>query len=370
MRIRGMFSMVIVCWGLIISSPSPVMAEGDIPEGLLDADCSVLYGVGLSLVADYFYADETDKALSLILYIEGECGSDEPLRRIQLLGAIWDGSFTEQLYGSEIVRDLKARYDNEFPDLSLAHFDSFTTDLADQLLPHVERQSVEEFFCVFYSGRMDEAYELLQADALQETNLAYYYRAELDRLDTDRFYGFGRVFGSYWQPSGNLARLGDHVMAGISLGGQYGQWFGRGNVGFRFARSQSPYYVNYNEESGWSDRTVGAKLTFDVGMYLLQDDRHEVGVFIGAGADILEPFNDVDEYAIHAMLGLVGVEYKWWIDEYHNWNISLGVAKEWYGSWDGSGTDLSGDAWDIRLGVGYTPGSGDDNEQRDFLGQW
>ncbi len=362
-------AIVLLCLGLNLSGPSQVLGESDVPATLLTVDCQTLRRVGLDLVADYFYDDEPDRALSAIMLIEERCGSHEPLRRIQLLGSIWDGSFSEDIYGYKIIDDLVDRADLENADLAFAHFDSFTTSLADQLLPHVEGQSLEEFFCLFHSGQVDEAYSLLQGNALRDTDLYEYYHGELNYLERDNLYGFGGVYGSLWSPSGNLARLGEHVMAGATLGWQFGEYFARGNFGFRFARSKYPYYVDHKDVSGWSDRTVGVKMTFEVGAHLLRWDRHAVGAFVGGGLDVLHPFNDVDEFTFMGVLGLVGLEYKVWLGQSHLWSIVFDVEREWYSSWDGIGSDLTGDAWDFRLGVGITPKLAGSYERRGSLGR-
>ncbi len=364
----GAIFLVILCWGLMISGPSVAWGESETPDNIVGADCSVLLIDGLYLVADYFYADDPDRALAMILNIEGNCGSYEPLRRVKLLGSLWDASFTEDMYDAEIISDLAARANADNVDFRFAHFDSFTTDMADQLLPHVEKNSLEEFFCLFHAGRVDEAYILLQGDELQGTDLKYYYENELQYLDADRVFMVGGVFGSYWNSGGKLARLGDHAMAGVMIGCQYGDLFGRLNFGFRMARSQYPYYVDYDGETGWSDRTVGAKVTLDFGTCIFSRDRHEVGAFFGGGVDLLQPFNELDDYTISGLLALVGVEYKLWLGRHRLWNISLDVKKEWYGHWPGEGTDFAGDAWDFRVGIGIAPGNSATFERRENLG--
>jgi len=174
-----------------------------------------------------------------------------------------------------------------------------------------------------------------------------------------RISGFGGVFGSFWTPTGSLARLGDHAMAGVTFGFQYGDWFARSNFGFRFARAGYPYYVDYNNEWGWSDRTTGVKMTVDIGKYVIRHGRHDVGVFAGGGMDFLYPFHELEDYVISGALGLVGAEYRLWLGQNHYWNISVDAKKEWYGKWDGNGTEFSGGSWDFRLGFGYAPGNGD-----------
>ena len=57
---------------------------------------------------------------------------------------------------------------------------AFTADVADQLLPHQEADSPQEFFCLFYSGRTDEAWALLRGPQLEDTELYARYRQTLD----------------------------------------------------------------------------------------------------------------------------------------------------------------------------------------------
>ena len=104
------------------------------------ADCSLLTAAAYGTVPLLFYEDRADSLLQLLDDWEAVCGPTEAIQRTRILGAIWDGAFAEDLYGTEIMEDLVQR-GAEFRDGSMATpvraaYDSFTVELADQLLPH------------------------------------------------------------------------------------------------------------------------------------------------------------------------------------------------------------------------------------------
>ena len=100
----------------------------------------------------------------------------------------------------------------------MTFFDAFTIDFADQLLPHQPRDSVQEFFCLFYSGRVDEAWAQLDDRPMADSWLRHHRDEEVARLMKKKNIPLLMLTGGGWFPSGNLGFVGDKPTAGLLFG--------------------------------------------------------------------------------------------------------------------------------------------------------
>jgi len=328
---------------------------------------------------DFFYNDHPDSLLGLLLDWEDTCGESEPLLRMKILASIWDGAFEETIYDSRIIDAIIWRYDdkrmkkvsgNVDPDLAsggiagppdfafgIGSFDAFTTELADQLLPHVTSRTVEEFFCLFYSGKVDLAYELLHGNALAGSDLRWYFQRELSSLSQKEARPVFALTGGYWQPSGELLRVGNHAQWGMIVGLRQDRWIGRLIGEIRPGRTDYPYYVDNDGIEGMSNRFDNVYLGLEVGRELISYGPHRVDVFAGLGFDGIKPFWEED-LVLGTINANAGFGYRVFLGRNHNWIAGVDYRFEVIGTRNNGGTDLSGKARSVRVSFGYSFDSG------------
>lgn len=327
----------------------------------------------------FVYSDQPDSLLGLLLEWEDICGEAEPVMRLIILASIWDGVFSEAIYSSRIIDALIWRYDaNRQKDVTgkvdpglasggiagtadfafgIAGFDTFTTEWADQLLPHTSNGSLEQFFCLFYSGKDDLAFEMLHGDDLSSTDLHWYYQREMSYLKLEQARPVFALTGGYWRPSGELLRVGNHFQLGGTIGVRHDRWIGRLVFEIRPGRTDYPYQVNVGEYEGMSDRFDNVYLGLEVGREVVSYGRHRVDMFMGLGFDGIKPFWEED-----LVLGTVnanfGFGYRYYLGQKQNWIAGVDYRFENIGTRNSRGTDLSGEAECIRFSFGYSFDSG------------
>jgi|GEM_PF-1406185 len=331
----------------------------------------IVYGT----IPRLFYADQPDSLLDLIAYWDYRCGPAEAIDRIRILGAIWDGAFTEQMYGAEIIDELiwyndpKRQKDpgKKFhPDIASGGvasevdfvtgrdtYDAFTADLADQLLPHTPEGSPERFFCLFYSGSTEAAFAMLESDALEHTDLDYYYRRELQLLDEQALTPTVALTGGYWRPEGALARVGNKGTIGFLASVRGENWLLRIACDLRPGRATYPYLVNNGEiEEQWSDRFASLYAGLELGRTVLRIGNFDLDLFGGFGYDGVKPFLEEDLWLATYNANL-GAGARVFFGHYQSWYLGVDGRREWLGDRNKGGTNLSGEAWSVRLAVGF-----------------
>jgi hypothetical protein len=341
-------------------------------------DCDGVSRVCQQTIPSLFFTGLPDSLLEVLYYWEDACGMAEPITRTMILGAIWDRAFVEDLYGDEIM-DFLVWYEDPArlqgygrdvdPDLAPGGvaseadfttereaFDAFTISLADQLLPHTQADTPEHFFCLFYSGRSQEAWRLLQGNALKGTYLKRQYDWELERIAIERRpYDFFVSVG-YWSPRGNLAVAGEKMQLGIFLEKRTPAVFGRAGLEFLIGRTVSPYVVDQPEGRGRSDRFTVATVIIEGGITVLRSGRHGVDLFTGAGLDLLNPFLKEDaptEVLLVNFKGVLGAGYRIGLGRHNKLSLGVDGRWEWMPDRNNGGTPLDGTAWNCRLTLSY-----------------
>ena len=371
-------------------APNPVFADetasGIFPE---NATCYDATALCQQFVQYYMYNDEPDSLLETIDYWELNCGSAEPIRRARILAAIWDGAFTEDLYDTRLIDDLawrfdpdriKAQEDRSYADLGTGRvasvvdffadapgFDSFTVDIADQLLPYVVKGSPEEFFCLFYSGRSDQAFAMLENGALEGTELHRRYHWKLSELPIPEWRDFWGLTSSFWRPMTALDRVGSHTGLGLFAGRRWPHWVGRIELSLRLGRATEPYFVETSDFSGFSDRYGGLILLLDTGPTLLKTDRTRLDFLVGGSVEALNPFRDEEDIVLTTYHGHVGAGVHIDMGPQRAWFLELDGRREWISDPEEEGTYLGGDAWNVRISLGFFLKSGNE-QQRAKLG--
>lgn len=348
--------------------------DRDLYATLDELDCAGVSRICQETIPGLFIAGQPDSLADLLAYWESVCGPAEPITRTRILGAIWDGAFDEELYDREIIDFLiwfgdPVRQTNpgDEPDPGLGsgdvaspadftpvrdRFDAFTRSLADQLLPHTNRQGLEEFFCLFYSGRTSEAWRLLEGEALQDSKLKRYHDWELERISIERTPTNILITTGFWMPSGNLALAGDHFCAGLMAEQRRPAAFLRLAGDILIGRSRYPYTVHKEDYSGRSDRFNAVTVAAEGGVSVWNRGSSCVDLYAGGGMEMLVPFRE-ESLVLVNFKGLLGLGYRLSLGSFRKWFVGCDVRREWMTDRNDAGTPLDGRAWSLRLSFGY-----------------
>lgn len=339
-------------------------ASDDIYVTLDSLGCPGVTEICLEVVPSLFVDAYPDSLLELLYYWEDTCGRDEPITRALVLGAIWDGAFDEDLYGDEIM-DFLVQYsypeedgEDSYPTPTRVQYDAFTIDLADQLLPHVPVDSVEQFFCLFYSDRQDEAWDLLGSGKLEGSYLNRQFEWERERISLERKKTTIIATTGYWMPSGNLALAGDHPNVGLMAEMRKKSRFYRVAGDVLMGRADYPYTVDRPERRGRSDRFNAIALMLEGGVSPWRHESQLVDVYAGVGFEGMVAFlstDDEDSVFLTNLKGLVGVGYRRFLGNSPRFFVGLDLRREWMTDRNEGGTPLDGSAWSFRFSFGLNP---------------
>lgn len=307
-------------------------------------------------IPQLFYEGRPDSLLNLLDEWETEIGPREVITRTRILGAVWDGAFTEDLYDANILRDLawrEAEFRDPPPDPDVrVEYDAFTVDLADQLLPHQPAGTPERFFCLFYAGRTGEAWAMLEDGRLPHTDLGYYHARRQVLAGARQPQLTLAITGGSWTPRGDLEFVGDQPLIGL-LGGWWDDpWFARLAAEWRPGRTSRPYWVLQDGQAFLSDRWNAALAGLEVGRSLASDDLWRLDAFVGAGLDLVKPLGDSAERLVSLHLAY-GVGFRWEPDP-ESWYWGVDLRLEQVADRNEDAVNLGGDAWSMRFVVGRT----------------
>jgi len=219
MKRRGGIYLILV----LLAGAAAAAEPYDVPAG--GVGCTTLAGHAYDEIPRLFVDADPDSLLLFLERWETACGPHEIVTRVRVLGAIWDGAFSEDLYGAEIQDHLEQREDELLrgvaPDTARAAFDAFTVDLAQQLLPHQQSGSLEEFFCLFYGGQTAAAWALFESEEPSAEPDDEFPEAgpEPDARDPEQRgeWTLGGALGS-WYPEGELDFVGEKPLLGVGAG--------------------------------------------------------------------------------------------------------------------------------------------------------
>ncbi len=332
---------------------------------------------------DLVFDGQRDSLHTLVLEWQDSCGFSEPALRLSILGAIWDEAFNEDIYDIGILDALVWRYDDGRrrevsgevdPDwapggiaspadfaFGIEAFDEFTRLFADQMLPHTPDDSVERFFCLFYSGRADEAWDLLEGHALTGTDLRWYYQRELSILQKPRSLQVFSLLGGQYVPEGNAVRFGTHPSLAAALEWRNSRFLVRGLLEVRGGRSRYPYYVDHEGVTGHSDRFTNTLLGLELGREFVIRGRHHLDIFAGFAYDSISPFKDED-FELWTISLLYGAGYRMELGRDRKWLVGFDYRREHAGDRNPDGDPLDGNSLTWRISVGFTMGA--DPERR------
>ncbi len=321
-------------------------------------------------VPDLFTAGLPDSLSGVLMAWHEACGTSEVLVRTTILAAIWDDAFDESFYDDYIIDDLATygprlrRGRDPGSDNPRERYDAFTMVLADQLLPHTGHGSLEAFFCLFYSGRVSEAWTLLQGEELAGTRLARLRARELAYLESQRTRVTVAAAVGTWHPDGELSFVGSRPLAGLHVGVRGPRWLGRLVLESRLGRSDRPYTV-YSEDAlpRSSDRFSAVLVAFELGRTWRVGERHGIDAFGGVGADLVKPFKDED-LTLGTVNASLGLGYRRFLGADSTWMVGLDGRREWLAVRNSGGTPMGGSAWSVRLVLGVALDEGRGARQR------
>jgi len=320
--------------------------------------CATVARTAYADIPRYFYGSDPDSLYGKVLAWEVVCGDTEVVVRTRILAAIWDDAFDEYLYDETIVdhlaehRRVLEKGPDPRSDDARESYDAFTVELADQLLPHTDRGSLEEFFCLFYSGRVTKAWTLLDSEELADTDLAAFRTQEREMLAAPRTVLVIALTGGGWWPQGDMAFVGDKPVVGGLVGLHGRDWLGRIVVEYRIGRANRPYWVDAEGITGWSDRFDAALVGVELGRILARVGPWSWSLFGGIGGDFVKPFKDED-LVLGTVNGSAGLGLRWQGGPSKNLLVGLDVRREWLADRNTAGTPLGGRAWSVRLVLGF-----------------
>jgi hypothetical protein len=340
-----------------------------------DITCRAATEIAQQFVPYFMVWDEPDSLLATLDWWQTNCGSCEPIRRTRMLAAIWDDAFTEDMYDTRVIEDLAWRYHPDRLEAQRTHrynnigwgnvasivdftpgaadYDAFTEDIADQLLPHVAPDSVEEFFCLFYSGRPDTAYAMLRGPLLENTELYARYHDELAALDVPVYRDFWGAGWGWRRAMGDLGDLGSQQTLNVFAGRRWTRWAIEGGLGVRLGRADEPYYVTDGDFYGFSDRYAGVNLALDIGYALARFGPVTWDAVVGGAIEGLTPFQDQEDLVLTAAHGSLGTALRLEPRADARWFATADWRRTWISDPPEEGTDLGGHAWSVRLALGF-----------------
>ncbi len=355
---------LLLCLGAGVFSPPLTIADpDDLLAVLSPADATTL---AMQTIPGLIYTDQPDSLLDWLNAWEKASGSIEPVMRVRILGAIWDGQFSEYLYDRGIINQLVGyctKLESSDPRQKVTRdFAIFSRNFADQLLPHVPLGSPEEFFCLLYSGRTEQAWRLLASDDLAATDLRKFRDRELRILD-EVLPKFFAVEGGLWSPFGKYAFAGDHALVGLQLGVRKGPWFTRLVMEMRLGRTDRGYLARNEDIMGISDRFDATLVSLEFGRGVPVWGSLSLEPFAGIGIDAVKPLKDEDFLldALHLDMG-AGLHLDF--GHHRQWFLAVTGRREWIRPRNSKGTDLWGDAWSVRLALGWNLNNRDQEARR------
>ncbi|MFN2369798.1 MAG: hypothetical protein ABR506_01445 [Candidatus Krumholzibacteriia bacterium] len=352
MSTRRSGPLLLAAWLALAGAAVPAAAAA------ADGPCARASLTAYGIVPDLFYADRPDSLVGLLVAWDEACGPAEVIGRTRILAAIWDDAFDEWVYDDTIIDELAAyrrlldRGRDPDADDPRERYDAFTVALADQLLPHTDRGSLEEFFCLFYAGRTAQAMTLLSGEALADTELARLHGNAHEVLQAPQPVVSIALGGGLWRPGGDAEFVGGKTLVSALAGLRGRSWLGRLVLEMRLGRADRPYTVARDGLPRLSDRYDAVLAGVELGRIVPVRDRIALDVFGGVGADAIKPFKDED-LTLGTVQASLGLGCRVFLGPDRAWLLGLDARREWLADRNTSGTPLGGRAWSVRLVGGF-----------------
>lgn len=333
--------------------PDFILTE-DLFDSLEKEDCPTVDGYAFRALPYWIVNDDANSVFDFLYFWEVQCGATEPLQRMWILATIWQGSFDESYYDEDITGFMIERWkgeDDAKPELRRS-FDEFTVDMADQMLPHQKRESLEEFWCLYYSGGQEEAWAKLDATGPKDSWLYHYRENEAAGLLKQKNFSVLTLTGGGWWPDGDLKWVGDKPIAGGLYGLRAKDWLARVVFEVRIGRTDEPYMVPEASYLGRSNRFNATYMGGELGRVIPLSGRQALDLFFGIGIDVVVPFLEQD-VTLLGWNGNLGAGYRCFLGTYREFVLGVDVRREWVVGRNEDPYKMDGSAWSVRAAVGY-----------------
>ncbi len=324
------------------------------------------------LIPKYFHQNKIDSFLIFLDYWENHCQSFEEIIRIKILFSIYEGSFTETMYGEDIILYIleykdKSRWDWRYSNFErefVDQYDNFTKELADEILQTESLTEIEKLLAWLYSSHDLSFFKEIKEDKYNNTDLKRYYNEFIaDILNTsEMYYSFST---GYWAPLGNNKLIGNHPSIGIGMGFYWNSYLFDLTVMYKMGDSKEQYIVNYKDSLIETNDFHGLYYGAEFGKRFFRNMHHEFDLLAGIGGEGFTVTNDDgEEGETYNCLNInFGIGYKYYLRDYSNTNLNFQIRYNIVDYNTDGGTDLSGNTISLRVVFGFSK----DNRKNEML---
>lgn len=314
-------------------------------------------------------------SISLLLdYVIKECGMSPDLQRLKFLLAIEQDRFDDSLIDDATIgRLLSYRRSTEWGPFTYrlrflygeslqrkdqaTEADSFMVRWSRRLSDSGGLEGEEVVLALFYSGRFDSAFALLQSPALVNTKLAYQYRQHIEAVRNEIP---GRVNfslgGGVWSPLGDNKVLGNKTELALNYGGEAKRWRFDLMVATRVGESKNPIVVTRNGVPELTTAFSSFALGGDLGYKFFRSGRFDTNLFgsIAWGYLLTIKLTD-DKYRSHESWSASGgMRIRYFIEQRLGWYVGGWFRYNLVDYPNSGGTELGGNTMSVGLHVGIS----------------
>ena len=243
----------------------------------------------------YLDAGLIDSATILLDNWHGKCGFSEPVFRANLLMVLKMFYYDEKSLPADLLQKMdiyyvrnnlisnNQQYSYNYHQESFDYvpvggvFDTWTKNLASELLTVYAPGTAEYLLSLFYSGKTDSTYYLLQQQPNIYTLPGRLYDTlvqEYKNLPSLSLSGFAGA----WVPNGQLSKMGVHPEIGMTYGLKNKADLFEMVIAFKFINTPNEYYARRvkNAEPEVTNHFFGGYIGFEYSRDLLMIPRHNL----------------------------------------------------------------------------------------------
>jgi len=324
------------------------------------------------LIEKYFNHKDYDSVLVVTNRWNEFCGITEPLFRVKVLQQIQRRQFSEEwinneyflnyifLYADRLEYSKAAnaklvyeQYKISFGYIPLnSSLDDLTVIWANALVESNDLQPIERAFCLLYSNKTQDFWQMLKDHKLVGTKLQNIYDEKVQKTKKMPEGNLGVMIG-IMLPFGNLA---DVVGVKPAFGFQFGLKSNKLQydltVLLRTGKAKQDYLVMYQGALKSTDYYLGGYVGLDVAYELWRGKRQEFDFLTGIaydGFDAVESNTekDIKGKTINSLNLTLGLGYRFYGKRFNYWGIQTKYNVVNYNN--KQGTDLSGDYLSLIL---------------------
>ncbi len=333
------------------------------------------------LIPKYFHQQKTDSLEMILDYWQRKCGLSEPLYRFKLLYAISNNRFNEGMVSDDIWQyllryreHLQLKENDEDPrlktfrilfnlfsydDLISDAFDGLTLRLAQENRLKLKPGSSQYLLSLYYANEFDRMVDELKQNPRYEGSKIKHYYFETLKETLKITEGHLALITGIWMPQGANKLLGNHPEIGFLMGGKKSKFIYDLNVLLRFLASKQKYQVMYKGEVKNTKHYFGGYLGLDGGYEVWRNWQHEFDLLLGIGIDGFDAVpskssDSNDGLSIYSVNYNFGLGYRFYLKAYSVKYVGIQAKMNLINYKNKNGTDLSGNAFTIRLELGFS----------------